>query len=64
MRILWSKICGVNTAEYINIQNLQQKKTVLYLKVQPIYENWLFDSPRQSEKQVYKIKCTAASDQN
>ena len=50
MRIMKS-ICGVNTVEYI--QNLQQQKNNnALLKVQPIYEHWLFDSLRQNEKQV------------
>jgi hypothetical protein len=36
-------MCGVNTVEYI--QNLYKKNQQQCLfKVQPIYENWLFDS--------------------
>ena len=55
-------MCGVNTVEYI--QNLYKKNQQQCLfKVQPIYENWLFDSPDKMKSRFYKIKFTAAFDQ-
>ena len=43
---MWGKYCRI----YPEVA--QKNNNNALLKVQPIYENLLFDSPRQNEKQV------------
>jgi hypothetical protein len=51
---MWGKYCRIYP-EFAKTKKKNTKKTVLYLKVQSIYESCLFDSPRQNEKHVYII---------
>jgi hypothetical protein len=50
---MWGKYCRIYP------EFAQKNNNNALLKVQPIYENWLFDSPRQNEKQVVSDdRCT------
>jgi hypothetical protein len=58
-------MCGKYCRIYAEFATKKPTKTVFYLKLQPIYVNLFFCLKAQDKmkSRVYKIKCTAASDQ-